>query len=109
MLALISRFIPAVVPDEPIETLPLVSIRIRSNWLFVLKTMLSDVPAPLVDSRVNVDDAVVPPIISGDVVLVVPESVVNVPAAAVVPPIDILSIVPSVPDEIVIVPAPVVV
>jgi len=57
--------------DVLIPTLPLLKIRILSDCDAVLKIMASDVPAPLVDCNVSVDDTAVPPLTNGITALVV--------------------------------------
>ena len=87
--------------DVPTPTRPPVVIRIRSDCDAVLKMIASEVPAPDVDCSVSVEEAVVPPLMSGTVsdvqvgVAVVPivtlpvdaETVVFVPAVRLVTPV----------------------
>ena len=56
---------PAAGVAAPITTFCAVLIVIAVDWLPVLKMMLSDVPTPDVDSKVSVEDAVVPPMCNG--------------------------------------------
>ena len=55
----------------PTPTLPLVStvIAVVAPLLPTLRRMLSVVPTPEVDCRVSVDEAVVPPVMSGETML----------------------------------------
>ena len=81
----------------------------------VLKTMLSDVPVPLVLSSVSVEDAPVPPIISGeatDVAKVGLATVSRVPLVVIVPPVRLpvvateVTVPPPLPAGVAHVPSP---